>query len=153
MRETSLTAYFNEICPTLGARQIKVLEAFERGESLTNSEIAERLQWSINRVTPRVLELRKMCLVEDGGLRTCRITGRTVNTWRAKTSAPRLEPTFNKNIFQFQSKSRIGETYKVSELNGNIICTCPGFKFRGKCSHIQKVEKQIIINNSMATLF
>ena len=28
-----------------------------------------------------------------------------------------------------------GKVYYVSEKNGKIRCTCPGFYYRGKCSH------------------
>ena len=47
----------------------------------TSSEIANRLGWSINRVTPRVLELRKMGIVEDNGVRCCRMTGFMAHEW------------------------------------------------------------------------
>ena len=32
-------------------------------------------------------------------------------------------------------KGSKGDEYKVTELNGNLSCTCSGFKFRGKCRH------------------
>lgn len=153
MRNESLTAYFNEVAPTLGARQIKVMEVFECGEAFTNSEIAERLGWSINRVTPRVLELRRLGVLEEGGLRTCRITGRTVNTWKASCSNPEVRNEPQNHIFQFESKSRAGEIYKVSASGSSVTCSCPGFKFRGKCSHLEKVEKRLVIINSMRPLF
>jgi len=34
-------------------------------------------------------------------------------------------------------KGSKGDEYKVSELNGNLSCTCSGFKFRGKCRHTE----------------
>ena len=37
-------------------------------------------------------------------------------------------------------KGSKGDEYKVSELNGNISCTCSGFKFRGKCRHAESVS-------------
>ena len=36
-------------------------------------------------------------------------------------------------------KGSKGDEYKVSELNGNLSCTCSGFKFRGKCKHSESV--------------
>jgi hypothetical protein len=32
-----------------------------------------------------------------------------------------------------------GDVYKVTELNGNLSCTCSGFKFRGDCKHVKSV--------------
>jgi hypothetical protein len=29
-----------------------------------------------------------------------------------------------------------GAEYTVTELNGQVTCSCPGFKFRGACRHV-----------------
>ena len=34
-------------------------------------------------------------------------------------------------------KGSKGDEYKVTELNGNLSCTCSGFKFRGDCRHVK----------------
>ena len=80
MKDTSLMAYI-EVHPTLGDRQARVLSLLERGERLTNMEIAQALGWSINRVTPRVKELRELGLVKLDGYRECSVTGRTACLW------------------------------------------------------------------------
>jgi hypothetical protein len=36
-------------------------------------------------------------------------------------------------------KGSKGDEYKVSELNGNLSCTCSGFRFRGDCRHIKQI--------------
>jgi hypothetical protein len=36
-------------------------------------------------------------------------------------------------------KGSKGDEYKVTEVNGNLSCTCSGFKFRGKCRHAESV--------------
>jgi len=36
-------------------------------------------------------------------------------------------------------KGSKGDEYKVSELNGNLSCTCSGFRFRGDCKHVKSV--------------
>jgi len=88
MQETSLEAY-EEVKPTLGPRQIAVLSVLENAPPLTNTEIAQRLGWSINRVTPRVFELREKDMVRECGRRPCRITGRNAIQWRTTTRKER----------------------------------------------------------------
>jgi len=83
VRDTSLHTYRLEVEPTLGERQKAVYDLLvSAGENLTNSEIASRLNWPINTVTPRIFELRKVGKVMDDGKRECRVTGRTCYAWR-----------------------------------------------------------------------
>lgn len=82
IQETSRIAYRHDVLPTLGQRQKKIYETLELRDSFTNSELAHYLGWTINTVTPRIFELRKLNLVTDSGKRTCRITGRTAIAWR-----------------------------------------------------------------------
>lgn len=80
--DTSLHAYRTEVEPTLGERQQIVYDLLKNArETLTNSEIAARLNWPINCVTPRIHELREAGKVVADGKRTCRCTGRTAYAW------------------------------------------------------------------------
>ncbi|MHA1168685.1 MAG: hypothetical protein ACTSRU_12735 [Candidatus Hodarchaeales archaeon] len=101
MQKTSLVAYFDEVVPTLGERHREVFKVFTDNPSMnfTNMELADELGWSINRVTPRVYELRglgrktdktgvtrenplkKKPILVKSELRECRITERMVNAW------------------------------------------------------------------------
>jgi len=36
-------------------------------------------------------------------------------------------------------KGSKGDEYQVTEVNGNLSCTCSGFRFRGDCKHIKSV--------------
>jgi predicted transcriptional regulator len=83
MQQTSLSAY-EQIKDKLGEKQLRVVEVLRHFKNASNMEIASALEWSINRVTPRVLELRNMGLIEPVGLRTCMVTGKNVNVWRLK---------------------------------------------------------------------
>lgn len=36
-------------------------------------------------------------------------------------------------------KGSKGNEYKITDVNGNLSCTCSGFKFRGDCKHVKSV--------------
>lgn len=74
---------YEQVLPKVATSQSEILRVLgmEYNGPLSNSEIAEQLQWPVNRVTPRVFELRTMGLVKDAGKRKCRITNLTVHTW------------------------------------------------------------------------
>lgn len=72
---------FEAVKTTLGDRQRTVLAALGN-ERMTNTELANVLGWTINRVTPRTNELVQMGKVELAEKRLCRITGRKAIAWR-----------------------------------------------------------------------
>lgn len=86
IQDTSLLSWV-EVTIDLGERQYQVLRAIRTLGQASNSEIARLLEWSINRVTPRVYELRDAkhgghhALIRDAGVRTCMVTHRMVHTW------------------------------------------------------------------------
>ena len=85
-QQTSLFAYKTAVLPTLGEKQREVLSVFENNEyhDWTNMELAEQLAWGINRVTPRVKELRDAGFLEEKEKRTCNVTGMRVIAWGLK---------------------------------------------------------------------
>lgn len=40
-------------------------------------------------------------------------------------------------------KGSKGNEYKITELNGNLSCTCSGFRFRGKCKHEESIRQAV----------
>ena len=86
MQETSLDIYYTKVLPNLGERQAEVLRVFLDNPFVgwTNMETAEVLGWSINRVTPRVLELRKKRLLVLAERRLCNVTGNPAMAWKLK---------------------------------------------------------------------
>ena len=51
-----------------------------------------------------------------------------------------VRPTYDVKEWKVHSAS--GSTYTVRFINNErYTCDCPGFKFRGKCKHIEKVRK------------
>ncbi|WP_157032773.1 hypothetical protein [Sphingomonas changbaiensis] len=81
--------------PLLNDRQAEVFASLEGARPMTNAEIALKLGWTINRVTPRVLELRTAGVVKDFGKRACSVTGRKAYIWAAAEHVvkEKLEPT------------------------------------------------------------
>jgi hypothetical protein len=46
------------------------------------------------------------------------------------------------DIKSWKVKSSSGSTYTVQQINGDrYTCNCPGFKFRKRCKHTDKVTK------------
>lgn len=78
--QTSLDAYIG-IRDTLNARQAVILSFIRHNGEVCNLDIAEGLDWPINSVTPRVLELRNMFLIESAGRRLSK-TGKAAFFWR-----------------------------------------------------------------------
>lgn len=39
----------------------------------------------------------------------------------------------------WEIKGSKGDVYKVTEVRGQLSCTCSGFKFRGDCKHVKSV--------------
>ena len=81
IQQTSLTAY-DEVKTKLGEKQLQVYEVLKNLESANNMILAKKLGWEINRVTPRVLELREIGLVVQDCMRMCPITKRMTIFWR-----------------------------------------------------------------------
>ena len=82
VQDTSLETYYNEVKPTLGARQMAVMEAFKKREEFTNAELAQFLQWPINTVTPRTNELVALEYLVQSRKKICNVTGRMVIAWK-----------------------------------------------------------------------
>ena len=83
VQQTSMMAFL-DVMPSVGKRQREVYAMLARLGASSNTELSVALGWSINRVTPRIMELRKAGWVVDGGVRACRVTHRDVHTWRAR---------------------------------------------------------------------
>ena len=92
MQVTSLDVYFGEILPSMSYKQRQVLDVFLENPTMdfSNMELADEMGWSINRVTPRVYELRGRghdnpmadCpILIENRKRICRVTGRRVIAW------------------------------------------------------------------------
>jgi hypothetical protein len=89
VQDTTIEAW-KQMQENLGYAQRQVMIAIGQYPGSTNNELAQILDWPINRITPRVNELRnpdklgrwKRPLVIDGGKRRCKITGNMAHVWR-----------------------------------------------------------------------
>lgn len=80
---TSLKAYYDiKASGELNRRQYQVLENLRYLREATNTEVSVEACLPINRVTPRMFELRKSGLVVEAPQRKCRITGKMCKTWK-----------------------------------------------------------------------
>lgn len=84
--QTSLDAYLQLILNPvrLGANQRIVLDVFEKlvkNQPLSNFDVSILLGWPINRVTPRILELRKAGKLAHVGYKRQLETGKRVMLW------------------------------------------------------------------------
>jgi SWI/SNF-related matrix-associated actin-dependent regulator 1 of chromatin subfamily A len=61
---------------------------------------------------------------------------------RARRGVP-TETSDTRKIFEIASKSDPGKTYRVEVIDGIPGCSCPGFSYRGNCSHIREVAKRL----------
>lgn len=82
MQQTSIEAFIG-IAEELGRRQMEVYKVLLDSGEMNNLMIAKKLNLPINSITPRVLELRKMDLVEEAYKDSCPFTGRYTIFWRA----------------------------------------------------------------------
>ena len=89
--DTSLHSYFGEVIYKMGDKQKQVLECLMFHGAMTNSEIAKKLGWAINTVTPRNVELRERKLIEEAGIATCSVTGRAAKLWKVVWKQPKEE--------------------------------------------------------------
>lgn len=65
----------------LSARQAQVVSVIELFGPMTNSELAQKLDWPINTVTPRTNELVKKGILAEYERRHCSVTGRMAIVW------------------------------------------------------------------------
>ncbi len=99
-QDTQIEAWKN-MQSKLGYAQRQVMIAIQQYPNSTNNELAQILDWPINRITGRVNEFRKpdkhgrwaRPLVIDGGKRRCKITGNMAHVWRVNPPID-LPPAF-----------------------------------------------------------
>lgn len=73
---------FQSLKDNIGAKQYDVFCAISILGECNNQEIARHLGWEINRITPRVYELRGKGLVIESRRERDVVTGRLTNYWK-----------------------------------------------------------------------
>jgi len=82
VQDTSRNAYHEYKRTKLKKSQSVVLDVIRYLGNPTNSEISKFIGLPINVITPRTNELVKLGKVVEGGKRSCKVTHKTVLTWR-----------------------------------------------------------------------
>lgn len=83
VRATSREAFFTDVQPKLGQKQMQVYVALQMSRRpVNNQELADYLGWPINSVTPRVQELRELGKVEEACRAVYPKTNRRVIYWQ-----------------------------------------------------------------------
>ena len=80
VKETSREAYYQ--LENLSEKRKKVFETIKELGIACNLDVAYKLQWPINRVTPRTNELVKMKMVAEAKRDITPRTGKKVIFWR-----------------------------------------------------------------------
>ena len=80
IQETSLEAY-EILQPELGELQEAIYNTITDHPGMSNHDLAQHLDWEINRVTPRVKELRDKGIVIYSHTKTDKGTKRKVMCW------------------------------------------------------------------------
>lgn len=81
IQQTSLEA-FESIKFSLGEKQLIVYNMLKDLSIANNTILAKKLGWPINRITPRINELRKMRYVTQDSIRICPITKKSTIFWK-----------------------------------------------------------------------
>lgn len=84
IQQTSLEAY-QDIQGKIPKSRLVILNMLKSLGSANNMILSKKLGWSINRITPRILELRNAGIVEKDCLRQCPITKRITWFWRVSS--------------------------------------------------------------------
>jgi hypothetical protein len=79
IQQTSIEAY-EEVKKELGNKQNIVYQKLLFNQPASNKQLAEQLNWKINSVTPRILELRRLGKVKFWGY--IYEEGRRVMAWK-----------------------------------------------------------------------
>ena len=95
---TSLMAY-QEVLENLGSRQQEVYQMLKNLGSANNTILSKKLNWSINRVTPRIKELRNQNLVIQDSIRLCPITKKSTIFWKCNNLPKIKNEKENQNLF------------------------------------------------------
>lgn len=82
---------FESVLEELGKKQRMVYKVIAENEPCSNEDIAEGLHIPLHTVTPRVLELRQLELVEYAGESVSRRSNRAVSLWRVKAQGKQLD--------------------------------------------------------------
>ena len=64
----------------------------------------------------------------------------TLDLWaEARRASALSDPYAGERVIPVTSRSKPGVLYEVRVSGGIVTCTCPGFAYRGNCTHAREV--------------
>ena len=64
----------------------------------------------------------------------------TLDLWaEARRASALSDPYATDRVITITSRSKPGVTYELRVAGGIVTCTCPGFSYRGNCTHARDV--------------
>ena len=51
--------------------------------------------------------------------------------------------------YRVVSNSRPGAFYEIELVDGDVLCSCPGFEYRGACTHARKLKSALVAGRDM----
>lgn len=100
VQPTSVEAY-DKVFAKLGNKQYEVFTILKEVEPACNKELAKKLCWPINEVTPRINELRYKGMVEEAF--KAEYDGRKVLYWQ--TCSPEIKKVIKQNPEDWQPEA------------------------------------------------
>ena len=133
--------------------------------------VLNALEQTLQRLSPRLADLGA---AELGEAEIERLLNEASQSWAAENGAPAAgSPASTVSAldrraiealarvlrgpapdrYRVVSNSRAGAFYAVEVSAGDVLCTCPGFEYRGTCSHGRKLKESLVLGGELPAGF
>jgi len=146
-----------------------LIEAVIEGKALSplaTRDVLGELAEMVGRISPRLADVAPEDIDEDWVAKLLREASqelereeRTLGNGQAKrvplaeeaiaTLARVLAGTGRDRVFRAVSNSEPGKLYELTFDGTDVFCSCPGFEYRGTCSHARKLKAALAANQGL----
>lgn len=140
-----------------------LIEAVVEGRALSplaTRDVLGELEDMVSRISPRLADVAAEDVDEDWVKKLLREVSREVETEERSADNPQtarlplseeaiatlarvLAGTGRSRVFRAASNSEPGRFYDLTFDGTDVLCSCPGFEYRGTCSHARKLKEAI----------